>query len=482
MRRRLAGEDGVALIMAIIVVAALTISTAAVVALSSSNQRAFARDKFEQRAFNTAEQAFNQAIATLRTYDNGTRATNSTYGSSSTPVACCGGSGQWWALKVSSTKWQIWSTGLSPNGDVLRKLSVSTNLSTTTVTTQPSQSWGYGFFVANPPSCTSISGSATITVSTFINGDLCMNGSNQIAEPNASGTRVVELYVKGKLYISGSAQVGTNSRRIALANIVGGCVKNNQNKICSQANQSSVYAQSYGATQSALTKPPVDAPGTYASGRWNTPTCTTGSFTFDNDTTRNTSVGGFTLFPGSSYDCTVYDSGGGQVGRLAWNASTRVLTVDGILFVDGDMALNGGDQATYTGFGTIYVNGTVTTNGNSALCGPGATLAGSSCTGLWDADVGALAIVALNANNAGTTWQMNGNAEFNILAYVVGNFSESGTAYLTGPVITDSATVAGTSDHTDVDNPPVGTPGATTTTTTSDWRVVPGSWQQLPNG
>ncbi len=187
------------------------------------------------------------------------------------------------------------------------------------------------------------------------------------------------------------------------------------------------------------------------------------------------------IFSGGSYDCTFTDAGGGYVSRIAWNSSTKVLTIDGTVFLDGSLALNGGDKASYTGFGSLYVNGTVTTNGNSAICGPGATLSGSSCTGLWDANSGALSIVALNPANATPAWLMSGNAEYNIFAYVVGQINQTGTAYVSGPVVADAGSVAGTADHTDNPNPPPGTPGATTTTTTSDWRVVPGSWQQLPN-
>jgi hypothetical protein len=120
----------------------------------------------------------------------------------------------------------------------------------------------------------------------------------------------------------------------------------------------------------------------------------------------------------------------------------------------------------------------VTTNGNSTLCGPGATVNGSTCDGLWDPDLGALTIVAVNAGNVSPAWAMSGNAEYNVLAFVVGHFQETGTAKVTGPVITDSAAVAGTADHTNVANPPVGTPGGSTTTYTSNWKVVPGSWEQ----
>jgi hypothetical protein len=77
---------------------------------------------------------------------------------------------------------------------------------------------------------------------------------------------------------------------------------------------------------------------------------------------------------------------------------------------------------------------------------------------------------------------MSGNAEYNVLAYVVGHFEETGTARVTGPVVTDTAIVAGTPDHTADSDPPPDMPGASTTTTAATWGAVPGSWRQLPNG
>ena len=135
--------------LAVIVVAALTISTAAMVQLTTSNQTAFTRDRLETRAFNTAEQGLNTAVATLRGFDNGSRPQNSTYGSSGTPVACCDGLGGWWALKTSATQWTIWAVGRAPNGDVLRTLSMRAQADTVTTTTQPSLAWANGFFVGD---------------------------------------------------------------------------------------------------------------------------------------------------------------------------------------------------------------------------------------------------------------------------------------------------------------------------------------------
>ncbi|MGL6279848.1 MAG: pilus assembly PilX family protein [Gaiella sp.] len=481
---RLGREDGVALVMAVIVVAALTISTAAIVQLTTSNQRAFTRDRLETRAFNTAEEGLNTGIAFLRGFDSGAVPQNTTQGSSAYPIACCDGLGGWWAVKSSATQWTIFAIGRAPNGDVLRTLSMRAQADTVTTTTQPSLAWANGFFVGDATGCTNMVGTASIRVPVWIAGDLCLNGTQQIEEPSSSEPAVVSVHVGGKLYVTGSARVGSSTRRIATANIVGGCLRGGTGYACSNATQSRVWATTpngYSAVQSTLTKPPVYPDTEYASGSWSTPVCSTGSFTFDNDTTRNTSVGAVDLFPSTAYDCRVYNGSGVEVGRLAWNGS-NALTIDGKVFIDGNLALNGGDQAGYTGFGAIFVNGTVATSGNSSLCGPGATVNGSTCNGLWDANLGALGIVALNASNLSPAWNMSGNAEYNVLAYVVGLFSETGTSKVTGPVVTDRAIVAGTPDHTSDSDPPPEMPGASTTTSAATWSAVPGSWQQLVNG
>jgi hypothetical protein len=74
---------------------------------------------------------------------------------------------------------------------------------------------------------------------------------------------------------------------------------------------------------------------------------------------------------------------------------------------------------------------------------------------------------------------MSGNAAIDVIAFVVGCFSESGTSYVTGPVTTDQAIVAGTPDHFSYPDPPPDTPGAAGTTTASAWgNVVPSTWSQ----
>ena len=82
----------------------------------------------------------------------------------------------------------------------------------------------------------------------------------------------------------------------------------------------------------------------------------------------NNSVPVFNLTPSSSYTCRVGPAGA-PTGELSWNATTRVLTVFGTIFIDGSVKLNNGLLNSYNGQSTIYLAGTVYMNNNTKLCG-----------------------------------------------------------------------------------------------------------------
>lgn len=502
IRRRLSDESGVSLVLVLLVVSALSISTAAMTQLVTSNEAAYGRDRQEVRASSVGEAGLNEGVSYLSNQDN-------LLISSVSPqtFSLDSGTGQWWADKTATTAtvdtWTIYSQATV--GKVTRKFSVQLAANKSVVSTPASGVWAKGFFVADPTYCTTMNGTTTMKVSIYIAGDLCLTGTQQIIDPTPS-TPSLYLYVAHRLMISGSnATVGigppTNAK-IAQANIgsatPGGCLVGGVAKICSNGAQSHVYANATIASALTLTKPPIDAPGMYASGDWNNPVCSTGSFTFDNNGTRNSSAGTINLLSGSSYNCTVYKSSshvaGNEQGTLSWNATTRQLAISGTIYLDGDLNFSGGAFGSYTGLGTIYVNGKVSVSGNTTLCGPGATAVGTPqphCTGLWDGSLGAIGMVAVNSGGTvGMTgssctspaaWSMSGTAEIDVAAYVVGCFSQTGTSYVTGPVSTDQGAVAGTPTHTDLPNPPPNLPGAAGSTTASSWgHVVPSSWRQLP--
>jgi hypothetical protein len=474
-------------------VAALSVATASLIMLVTSNQTAVGRDRQEERAFNIAEAGLNEAVSYLSTQD--TLAISSV---APTGYNLDGGSGQWSATKTSSTTtvdtWTLLAQATS--GSAKRKVSVKLAANKGVLITPTAASWGKGFFIADATNCAMMNGTGTVSLSIYAAGSLCLNGNQQITEPTPA-TPSLSIYVGDKLKLTGGpSAVGSAGAKIAQANIVNGCLVNGTGQICSNEAQSRVYAVSHPATSQPLTKPPLDAAGTYAGGDWNHPVCSTGSFTFDGNGTRDSSVGSITLLPASAYNCTVYKSSshvaGNEMGTMSWNPATKALAVSGTIYLDGNLIMSGGN-ANFTGTGVIYVNGRVGISGNMTICGPGAAVSGSTCTGNWNATLGALAVVAVNAGgvsgiNIGTglcnttaAWAMAGNAQLDVLAYVVGCYQQTGTSYVTGPVTTDQGAIAGTPKHTDVLNPPPGTPGAPGNTATASWgHVIPSSWRQMP--
>ena len=67
LRRTWTEHDGIALALSLLVMGVLTIATAAVITASTSNERAFGRDRQTSRALNIAEAGLNAAVAALKT-------------------------------------------------------------------------------------------------------------------------------------------------------------------------------------------------------------------------------------------------------------------------------------------------------------------------------------------------------------------------------------------------------------------------------
>src|SRR5262249_5937755 len=145
----------------------------------------------------------------------------------------------------------------------------------------------------------------------------------------------------------GGATVGTATRKIISATVVGGC-NGGLAAICSNSSFSKVYADAYSSAPSSLTKPPLYLQDTYDSADCTHPVCSSCSSTFHSNNNMTTSPLAIALSPASSYDCRVKDASGTVVGRLAWNASTSVLTISGIIFLDGPLLINSNTHATYT--------------------------------------------------------------------------------------------------------------------------------------
>jgi hypothetical protein len=108
-------------------------------------------------------------------------------------------------------------------------------------------------------------------------------------------------------------------------------------------------------------------------------------------------------------------------GEIAWNATTKTLTVAGTIFIDGSAKISNGAVNTYNGYGTLYLSGTFRVTGS--LC---AAVSGSDCNFAgWNPDADLLMIVA-----NGSGGQVNGGDSIQ----VDNNYSWQGGLYGTNAV------------------------------------------------
>jgi hypothetical protein len=513
LHRRLTEADGLALVMAVILLLVLTIAVIGLTTATTSNVEAFGRDHATNRALNYSEAGLSAGISAVKALP---------------PTAV--------SLQYSATRtqdptnpdvyfWTVTATGTSPDGRRTRivsqkvKETITHHSSSQTIHHDPSPAYDYGFFLGDPGSdCATLTGTGNqfggnleISVSIFVRGSLCVSGNQQILEPSPSPSGgSVSLYVGKKLQLSGNhTTVGTPTAPIKSATIVGGCIRGSV-VTCSVSSSSHVYANNYYSSQNDITPPTIDTawyanakpgpatgcnddpthPGnpayasTYPSGYT---ASTFKSALFDNNSTRDTSLGTVDFLNFGSFDCRYYDSSGSLVGQLKWlSGNPGTLTILGTVWIDGNVGFSSNsDYAIVQGRGTIYATGTISFSGQAKICET--PTSGSPCLGNYDAQQNLLVLVAYN-NGIHTTegFSLTGQNTFEGIAFTNGSLREGGNATLHGPVLADTATMAGNGDTRTIINPPEGAPGAAwdeTATEAGDdtvtWSDVPGSWQQL---
>jgi hypothetical protein len=187
----------------------------------------------------------------------------------------------------------------------------------------------------------------------------------------------------------------------------------------------------------ALTKPPLDLSGMYASAQPGPlHGCTTGTFPggFDTDALLNTSLKAVDLVPkGTPYDCKVLDSSGKLVGELGWDGVSN-LTVLGTIFVDGNIVENNLNQVVYHGKATIYASGTISITNQTSICGTDI-----ACTTNWDVSKDLLAFVAGAACPTNGSrldgFSIDNYSTFQGAVYTVCDYGEGNHTTVWGPII-----------------------------------------------
>lgn len=527
---RLCDEAGQSLVLALVVLGALTVGTAGIITFMTSNEKSFSESLDANRALGVAESGLQNGISVITQYDASFNKPDGTT-IPATSFTTSGGSGSWWAVKEPSTSftcntignqgtynvaiWAVSAIGTSPDGSVSRNVQERVQANPTC---QPSL-YNYALYVQGAGGgCTSIGGSSSVDGNIWIGNNLCLGGNTDLLPPL---DKTYTIYVNGYLQTGvPHPAAGSPALRYLLADIHGGCeIQANKVETCSDSANSNLFAYTgcsnpgtdcgYNSNAQTGAKPSgTTLTDVYTAANWQSPTCTGTPPTFESSATPSTNPGNTVTIDGNTYDCKFYN-GLTEVGRLAYNSATNTLTAGGEIFIDGNLNLTDGQGAagnfsykidpgwwpssTSNGGATIYVNGTVTSK--TDVCGPsdsttGSTPSGNVCTnGPWTPLTrGSLEFVALNVgscnfstgtcNPNSTGWTMSGNGEIDANVWVDGAINATGNGgksnNILGSVIVDSGSINGGGGL----QYPVPPPSTAPTNPAQAWHITPSSWRQ----
>jgi hypothetical protein len=399
LRLLLKRQEGITLVMAVGILGCLTLTGATLVYYSSTNARSTEYSMRNASAYDLAEAGIDEMMAVLFKPTNNALnkhllGDNGNGTITKTLHEFENGTVEWWGtLDEATATWSITSIGRirNPSGnisDVQRTLTAKVPV--TPVTTQPlnNPAWNYVYStrVTGGECDMTIGNTVELKTRVYVAGNLCLENQGKIlGSPNVSV--IVHGDVKMKTQ---QTQIGAQTAQVAEAHIDDGCTwfNNPMHDPCrygaGSAGKDNLWAGVITSAPQPLPKPVADleawylnaSPGPYYPcslvHTGTTPTFDNdqGSATSPDPTKRNTSVPGvFNLTPSTSYSCKTAG------GELSWNASTKVLTVNGTIFIDGYAEVENGATNRYVGQASIYLSGSLLIK-NSKLCGG---VSGTSC-------------------------------------------------------------------------------------------------------
>jgi hypothetical protein len=441
IRRLAVEESGLALVLALATLAILAGLTTAITMSVAVNHRNAGNSAHADRAFSLAQLGLAYA-------EGGVYSAASTHASATiTPTSFSqdGGTVTYWTnVAADGITWRMYGTGVY--GGVTKTISAQANIPSAITTTDPSV-WNYLYADSTASGCpTTISGSNVVNVPIVVRGNMCIVSSAAI-----SGGTNSQVVVGGNLTVSSSKGIGTVASPLAKLIVAGACNSVTTGTGACDGTHAPIYATNISSTlpfQPAL--PPLDLPGEYSSTNPGPATghdCQAGSNVpsnfFDNDRTLNLSDGTINLFPNSDYDCKV------GTNEIKWNHSTNTLTVSGVFYFDGNFNQGGGVEVDYTGQGTIYFTGAITTNGSFSLCGI------HLCTGFWNPDQNGIILIAACWNNSTGTQLVSqatngkycvdysGTNNVQVGTYCSTDYHINGSSFNMGPVLSQTLTLGG---------------------------------------
>lgn len=439
-RRLVHDERGVALVMALMIMAVLSLTTAALMIVVAVNHRESLTSVQQRKAFGLAEAGLADAEGLV--YGAAATHTSPATGTQG-PLSVDGGYVWYWAsVAGDGHTWTMYGKGQYPAGTgPVRQTSAQANVPGP-VTVQDTGVWNYLYADSTSGTCsTTVQGSTTISVPMYVRGNLCL------ADPFTGS----QLGVGGNLVMQSKGQIGTSTSPIGTLAVAGTCSGVPAGTGVCDGKTNPIYASHVSSNLGIAPGLPVlDLPGTYASANPGPGTghgCQTGSGVpnpfFDNDSTLNNSLASVNLFPNTAYDCI------NGSNEIKWNPATSTLYVLGTFYFDGNLSLTGNQHIVYSGTGTMYFTGSIVTGGNFSICGI------SDCGAGWDTANAALVFVAACwANSTGSslvslayngTYCVNygGNSTMQVATYCATDYFIKGTATNWGPVLANTLTLNG---------------------------------------
>ncbi len=389
--RRLAAENGVALALALGLMTVLGMASTTALLYTTQNSGASSRSNADLSAHALAEAGINNAMALL------SNPANDPTSSALLPPrtdSFDGGTVTWSGTYDAATMtWTLTATGQlrNPTGvsaaPVVRTLTAKVPITpgTQPVAALQNQAWNYLTAVRTGNACDmTLSSSVNASAAIYTFGNFCLGSSSHV-----TGGAVA---VRGSLTVGAGASIGASGALIDRADVAGGCAGHP----CGNAD--GVWATAMTQTPPTLTAAVPDWDYWYANAAPGPKHgCDTSSGTvpvFDNDAVRNKSVATvFSLTPASSYTCRVGPPGN-PTGELSWDAPTRVLTVHGTIFIDGQAKIDNAQVDRYVGQGVLYLSGAFPVMNGSKMC---AVVAGTDCdfsANAWDPNVNLFAVVS----------------------------------------------------------------------------------------
>lgn len=472
LRQVLHGEDGIALVLALSITMVLAIAVTTLVTYATQNQHNAGVSKASQDSYALAESGINNAMAVL------SKPTNNALNASVITSACANanpcrtdyanGYVLWGGtLDAHAGTWALTSTGYvrNPTGATVVKRVVKASVVVKPTTTQPlnNPAWNYIYATKAPSSgCDEIVQQSVVIASPFfVNGNLCLQNTASIT----SGP----LNVVGSLTLTQKSNiVGSAASPISDAHIGAGCKYQNgaMDNPCKGA-VDNVYAKVLNTTPSTITPPVVywdswylnASPGPYfpcQTSSGSVPTFDTDQGTTGDVTKRNNSVStAFNLTPSSSYTCK------NPNGELSWDATNKVLTVTGTIFIDGSAYIQNGAVNSYNGQAVIYLSGTFLEK-NSKLCA-GLNAAKTDCdTTTWDPNSELLCIVANGSGGQVNSWDsvQVTSATFQGAIFATKSIDTDTTGAVDGPLVGETVNLgqSATTSFPTITTVPVGMP------------------------